>query len=138
MKIYGSRIKQIKNGVHILPCGGQLIIGRNRYSYPLPAGSVVLPEQNLVYTKTFKGAFEWHYLPQKDFWIVTQIGGIETNLTLIDPHDLPDKCLFRMIAAEQEENRVHIFIPTHDGDTKTEWRYFTDFFTGIIRNCDIS
>ena len=83
-------------------------------------------------------AFEWHYLPQKDFWIVTQIGGIETNLTLIDPHDLPDKCLFRMIAAEQEENRVHIFIPTKNGDTKSEWRFFTDFFTGLIRNGDIT
>jgi len=138
MKVYGVQKKQIKNGVHFLPYGGDLKIGRNKYSYTLPAGSVVMPERNVVYTTTFKGCFCWQYLPQKDFWIITMIGGAETKLKELDPDNLTNKCMFRMIVAEQEENRVHIFIPTHDGDTKTEWRYFTDFFTGIIRNCDIS
>lgn len=138
MKIYGSKIKQIKKGVHFLPHGGEVRIGRNKYSYTLPAGSVVIPNKNVIYTKSFKGAFEWRYLSQKDFWIVTQIGGNETNFTHINPNNLPDRCLFMMVVDVQEENRVHIFIPSKDGDTITEWRYFSDFFTGIIRNSDIT
>ena len=138
MRIYGAMIKQVKNGVHFLPHGGEVRIGRNKYSYTLPAGSVVIPRKNVIYTKSFKGTFEWRYLSQKDFWIVTQIGDKDTNLTHINPNDLPDRCLFRMVVDVQEENRVHIFIPTEDGDTITEWRYFSDFFTGIIRNGDIT
>lgn len=138
MKIYGSKIKQIKKGVHFLPQGGEVRIGRNKYSYTLPAGSVVIPNKNVIYTKSFKGTFEWEYLPQKDFWIIRQISETETKLTEIDLHNLHDKCLFRMVVAIQEYNRVFVFHPTKDGDTVKEWRYFTDFFTSIIRNDDIT
>ena len=58
MKIYGAMKKQVKNGVHFLPHGGELKIGKNRYRYNLPAGSVVIPDRNTVFTKSFKGVFE--------------------------------------------------------------------------------
>jgi len=138
MKIYGVMIKQIRKGVYFATNGGELKIGKNRYRYNLPAGSVVIPDRNLVYTKSFKGTFEWEYLHQKDFWIIRQIGGAEIKLTKINPNNIPDDCLFRMVVARQECNRVFVFYPTENGDTIKEWRYFTDFFTGLIRNEDIS
>ena len=124
-------------GYTFFPLGGEVRIG-GKYCYTLPAGSVVIPKKNVIYTKSFKGTFEGCYLSQKDFWIVTQIGGNETNLMHINPNHLSDRCLFRMVVDVQEENRVHIFIPSKDGNTITEWRYFSDFFTGIIRNSDIT
>ena len=116
----------------------ELLNTSNTFSLTSEQYSVVIPDRNLVYTKSFKGTFEWLYLPQKDFWIIKQISETETKLTEIEPNNLPEKCLFQMVVAEQHENKVFVFIPSKNGDTVKEWRYFTDFFTGIIRNSDIS
>lgn len=137
MVLHGTNVRQIRKGVYFATNGREVRIGKNRYQYSLPKGSVVIPKQNLVYIKMFKGVFEWQYLPQKDYWIIKQIGGSGAKITDIDLKNLPDKCLFQMVVAIQECNRVFVFYPTENGDTITEWRYFNDFFTGIIRNGDI-
>ena len=137
MQVNGARMKQVKNGVHFLPYGGEVRIGR-KYCYTLPAGSMVIPADNLVYVKTRKGCFEWRYIPAKDLWVVRLIGDSGTKLTDIDPLNPPGNNSATLIVAEQEGNRVHIFLPSPNSPTKSEWRFFTYFFNDVIRKSDLT
>ena len=138
MQVNGARMKKVKNGVHFLPHGGEVRIGRGKYRYTLPAGSVVIPADNLVYVKTRKGCFEWRYLSSKDLWVVRYIGDSGTQLTDIDPLNPPGNNSATLIVAEQEGNRVHIFLPSPNSPTKSEWRFFTYFFNDVIRKSDLT
>lgn len=137
MQVFGAKMKQITNRVHYLPRGGEVRISR-KYCYTLPAGSVAIPADNLIYTKTRKGCFEWRYLPSKDLWVVRHIGDSGTKLTNIDPHNPPINDSATLIVGEQEGNRVHIFLPSPDRPTKSEWRFYTYFFTDVVRKSDLT
>ena len=50
MRIYGQKIKQVKNGIYKFSGRGEIIISDYRYSLPL--ASIVVPEKNMVFTFT--------------------------------------------------------------------------------------
>lgn len=136
MKIHGTNVKQIRNGVYYTLSRSTLSVGR--YRYTIPVKSVVIPENNLVYVKTRKGCFEWKYIPPKDLWVVRLIGDAGTKLTAIDPYNHPGNDGATIIVAEQEGNRVHIFLPSKNSSTKSEWRFYTYFFNDVIRKSDLN
>lgn len=135
MRIYGQKIKQVKNGVYKLSGRGEIIISDYRYSLPL--ASIVVPEKNMVFTFNKKGTYAWKYSPCRDSWQMWKFSKTkERGMDIRNAFKITDSKAFDMMIERPEGNKALVMLPkNYEGKTVIckEWRYFTYFFRDIVR-----
>lgn len=130
MKINTVKCKQIKNGVYNLKNGGEIVAANRRYT--LPQNSIVIPSDNIVLLKTYKGDYAWQYIANQDMWRVWQISSDNINDAIDSVKTKP----FDMTVIKIEGNKALMRISEINAGNKkckTEYRFYTSFFKDLIR-----
>lgn len=130
MKINTVKSKQVKSGVYVLHHGGEVVAANRRYT--LPQNSIVIPSDNIVLLKTYKGDYAWQYITNQDMWRIWRISSDNIRDAIDSVKNKP----FDMAVIKIEGNKALMRISeikAGNNRCKTECRFYTSFFKDLIR-----
>ena len=130
MKINTVKSKQVKSGVYVLHHGGEVVAANRRYT--LPQNSIVIPSDNIVLLKTYKGDYAWQYITNQDMWRIWRISSDNIRDAIDSVKNKP----FDMAVIKIEGNKALMRISeikAGNNRCKTECRFYTCFFKDLIR-----